>query len=247
MWDVHILVIIGAPRTSIVAIDIYQTPVSMPLNPQVIPNVAAIQRRARALAMVEAIVCPEWENRYYSYNCKWGPGEEMASMRNGEGDDWFLLFGSFGAGIKGQAHETQLAGDKELLAEARRCLPETFSSFLSEPAFSWEWMSFCYWRSRQDEVWSRVVLPRPERAELEDGSAEFLALLHEPAAAYLEFAEWYYERSLPLAFVEAIYRNEPLTEGAVKALNPDVSLADIAADAAEIGFALSGDASTPKE
>ncbi len=192
--------------------------------------------------MLEAIVCPEWEQRYYSYNCKWGAGAEMASMRNGEGDEWFLLIGPFGAGIKGLAHETPLAGDVELLSEVRRCIPSTFSSFLSEPAFSWDWMSFCYWRTPHDRTWSRVVHPRAERGALEDGSAEFLSLLHEPPAAYVEFAAWYYESALPLPVVEAIFRNEPLTEHAVRSLNPEASLATIAADAAEIGYVLVGDA-----
>lgn len=211
----------------------------MPLNPQLLPDLPAIQLRAKALAMVEAIVCPEWEDRYYSYNCRWGSGEEMASMRNGQGDDWFLLFGPFGAGIKGLAHETALAGDAELLAEARRCVPDEFASFVNEPAFSWDWMSFCYWRSPTDPFWSRVVHPRVERAQMEDGSSEFLALLHEPVSAYIEFAQWYYERSLPLSAVDAIYRNEPLTPEIVHALNAELSFEDILEDAAEIGFALS--------
>jgi hypothetical protein len=214
----------------------------MPLDQQLLPDLAAIKQRTRALAMVEAIVCPEWEDRYYSYSCEWGSGEEMASMRNGQGDDWFLLFGPFGVGIKGLAHETKLAGDAELLAEARHRIPSAFSSFLNEPAFGWDWMSFCYWRSQQDRAWSRVVHPRAERAELEDGSSEFLALLHEPASAYVEFAEWYYERSLPLPVVEVIYRNEPVTQEVVQALNSELSLSAVAADAAEIGFPLSSDA-----
>jgi hypothetical protein len=214
----------------------------MPLDPKLLPDVPAIQQRARGLAMLEAIVCPEWEGRYYSYNCKWGVGEEMASMRNGQGDEWFLLIGTFGAGIKGLGHQSQLAGDAELLSEVRRCIPGTFASFLKEPAFSWDWMSFCYWRSPQDRVWSRVMHPRADHRSLEDGSAEFLSLLHEPPAAYVAFAEWYYECALPLAAVEAVYRNEPLTEHTVRALNPEVSLATITADAAEVGYVLAGDA-----
>jgi hypothetical protein len=35
--------------------------------------------------MIEAVVCPEWQYRYYSFNAGWAPGEEMASMRNGMG------------------------------------------------------------------------------------------------------------------------------------------------------------------
>jgi hypothetical protein len=188
--------------------------------------------------MLEAIVCPEWEYRYYSYDSCWGVGEAMASMRNGEGDDWFLLFGPFGAGIKGLAHESPLAGDAELLAQARRCVPAEFAPFLDEPAFSWAWMSFCYWSAAGDAAWSRVVHPLAERAELADGAPELLALLHEPASAYVEFAQGYYECSLPLGAVEAIYRGDPLTPQLVQALNEALSLADVAAEAQQIGYPL---------
>ena len=213
----------------------------MPLNPLDLPELATIQRRARALAMIEAIVCPEWEDRYYSYNCKWGPDLEMASMRNGSGDDWFLLFGPFGAGIKGLAHESPLAGDPVLLLAARTSIPEDFQSFLTEPAFSWNAMSFCYWLGKSDRAWNRVVHPDSERTEVDDGSEEFLALLHQPARAYVEFAEWYYEVSIPEESVEALYRYTPLTNSLVQSINPELAVSSVASDAVEIGYPLSSD------
>jgi hypothetical protein len=214
----------------------------MPLNPLNLPNLSTIQRRARALAMIEAIVCPEWSDRYYSYNCKWAPDLEMSSMRNGSGDDWFLLFGPFGAGIKGLAHESSIAGDSELLLAARTSIPESFQSFLTEPAFSWDWMSFCYWRGKSEESWNRVVHPDPGKREVDDGSEEFLALLHQPARAYVEFAEWYYEVSVPEESVEALYRCTALTNSLVQSINPELSLSSVASDAMEIGYPLSSDA-----
>lgn len=206
------------------------------LDPLRLPDVIAIRQRARALAMIEAIVCPDWEGRYFSYDSKWGAGEEMASMRNGSGDDWFLLFGPFGAGIKGLAHESELAGDADLLQAARANLPGSFGSFLDEPAFSWDHMSFCYWRSPGDSQWSRVIHPCAARASLSDGSAEFLALLHEPVQSYIEFGEWYYETPIPEAAAQAIFRCEPLTSRLVRSLNRELTLADLSADALEIGY-----------
>jgi hypothetical protein len=211
----------------------------MPLNPFDLPDLATIKRRARALAMIEAIVCPEWANRYYSYNSKWGQDLEMSSMRNGSGDDWFLLFGPFGAGIKGLAHESPIAGDSALLLAARTSIPENFRSFLTEPAFNWDWMSFCYWLGKNDNSWTRAVHPDPEKAEVDDGSDEFLALLHQPARAYVEFTEWYYELSIPEASVEEIYRCTPLTNSLVQSINPELSLSSVASDALEIGYPLS--------
>ena len=39
---------------------------------------------------------PEWEYRYFSYNSKWDKSEEVASMKNGEGDEYYLLFNERG-------------------------------------------------------------------------------------------------------------------------------------------------------
>lgn len=214
----------------------------MPLNPLKLPGLVTIQRRVQALAMIEAILCPEWADRYYSYNCKWGPDLEMSSMRNGSGDDWFLLFGPFGAGIKGLAHESPMAGDSELLHAARTSIPENFQPFIGEPAFSWDWMSFCYWLRKSDNSWNRVVHPDPDKTTVDDGSDGLLALLHQPAKAYVEFAEWYYEASIPEKSVEALYRITPLTNSLVQSINPELSLSRVASDAKEIGYPLSSDA-----
>jgi hypothetical protein len=37
----------------------------------------------------------------YSFNSKWGEGEMMASMRNGSGDEYFILFDSHGVIMPG--------------------------------------------------------------------------------------------------------------------------------------------------
>lgn len=59
----------------------------------------------RSLAMLDAILSPEWEYRYYSFNSKWAEGELMGSMRSGCGDYWFALFCSAGVALHGIAHE----------------------------------------------------------------------------------------------------------------------------------------------
>lgn len=184
--------------------------------------------------MLDAMLCPDWDGRYYSYNSRWAHGEEIGSFRNGQGDFWFLHIGRFGAGIVGSAHESKLAGDGALLAQVRRAIPGEFSSFLNEPAFGWDRMSYCFWRSRDDRAWSRVE--HLSWATFDDGSLEHLALLHEPASSYAEFAKWYYERSLPISAVEAIFGGAPVTQETLKIFNPEMSLGDLLDDAAEIGF-----------
>ena len=208
----------------------------MHLDPKLLPNIASLRRRSQALAMLDAIVCPEWEDRYYSFSARWSETESMGSMRNGSGDDWFILFGGFGAAIKGLAHETSIAGDKVFASEVQRQVPQTFASFLAEAAFGMDWLSYCYWRAPEDSSWQRVVHPDTALCMSEDGSNEYLALLVEPATSYEDFAKWYYELDLPVVAIESIYNHSPLNDSLVSFLNPEVSLAQAQEAAAEIGY-----------
>lgn len=115
------------------------------LDSKALPVISELKLRAKALAMLEAIIAPDWEDRCYSYNKNWCAGEEMASMRNGSGDDWFILFGEFGAAIKGLDHESKISGNSILSKEVELQLPKSFSTFYKEPAFGMDWLSFCYW------------------------------------------------------------------------------------------------------
>jgi hypothetical protein len=54
-------------------------------TPESLPQIETLRRLTKSIAMLDAIICPEWEYRYYSYNSQWGDGEEMASTRNGCG------------------------------------------------------------------------------------------------------------------------------------------------------------------
>jgi hypothetical protein len=199
------------------------------MSPDLLPSIPALRRITQALAMLDAILCPEWEDRYYSFNAAWGPGEEMASMRNGSGDDWFLLLDSAGAALKGFAHELFVDGALSPNIEAQ--VPAEFSSFLHEPAFSMQYATFCYWRKADDSSWSKV-----SGALSDDGSDEMLALLVAGPSGYQEWAESYYEVSVVLEAVAAVFSHQPLNDSLVLALNPDADLDSVYAEAKEIGY-----------
>lgn len=194
-----------------------------------LPLIQELRRICQSLAMLEAIVSPEWESRYYSYNGAWDSEEEMASMRNGSGDDWFLLFSSAGAALKGFDHELQDGGI--VAANIQKEVPASFSSFLSEPAFSMQNATFCYWRRTEDQAWSKVSAHKEE-----DGSKELLSLLVNDPTAYVAWAEEYYEVAVPKQAAIAIYAHEPLTPELIKAINPGAKFSDVVKNAGEIGY-----------
>ncbi|HXU76511.1 MAG TPA: hypothetical protein VN794_08075 [Methylomirabilota bacterium] len=205
-------------------------------TPEKLPGIEDLRRLTKSLAMLDAILSPDWEYRSYSYNAKWGPGEEMASMRNGCGDDWFLLFDGNGAALKGCAHEYPLAGDRDFAALIQEMVPPAFSSFLKEPAFSMERATFCLWRSFSDPAWNVVRPPHRAVSPEDDGSAELIEIFDGAPATYHTESEAYHERTIPLEAVQAIYRHEPLKEQLVASLNADCLLADLVGEALEIGY-----------
>lgn len=43
------------------------------MSPDLLPPVASLHRITQSLAMLDGILCPEWEYRYYSFNSQWAP------------------------------------------------------------------------------------------------------------------------------------------------------------------------------
>ena len=80
-----------------------------------LPNIATLRARCRALAVVEAIISLDWESRYYSVDAAWDDRLEMASMRNGGGDECSIAFTPAGVFIRGFDHESRMspAGNDE--------------------------------------------------------------------------------------------------------------------------------------
>ncbi|MFD1888210.1 hypothetical protein [Paenibacillus wenxiniae] len=200
------------------------------LLPQ-LPSIQQCQQRLRAAAMLDAMIMPEWEYRYYSYNAHWDAGEEMASMRDGEGDHYFALFTINGLMIKifegGIIHPHMQQG----MQAAAEQIPESMTHFLSEPAFITEEVTCLLWRERTANHWHAIG------AEEEAGS-EWFRLLLEGAAYYHTWAKEYYEIELDYTLVERIFQQEPLTRELAEQLNNELEWAELQEDIAEIRYPL---------
>jgi hypothetical protein len=59
-------------------------------------------------------------------------------------------------------------------------------------------------------------------------------------AAYQDHAEEVYERAVPLEVVERIYAHEPLTDGLIRAADPDADHTVVATTARAVGFPVGG-------
>ncbi len=204
-----------------------------------LPDAESLKRLSQSLAMLDAILSPDWESRYYSFNSKWSKGEMMASMRDGSGDDYFVLFNSHGAIIKGFAHESPMSpfGDEppKVWRGVLDSVPSEFQGFLTEPAFEIEATSFCIWRRYSDSFWQVGDIVYPEGDD-PDGSEDLLSILDGKPETYQNFAADYFEEDIPLAAVQHIYAHKLLTDGIISELNAEVSKAELRDDIEEIGY-----------
>jgi hypothetical protein len=201
-----------------------------------LPDIPTFRRLARALAMLDAILSPDWEYRYYSFDSRWGDDAMMASMRNGSGDHWFALLCEAGVALHGLSHEAPVYRQGSPWPGIFELLPEDFrANFLEEPAFDVANSTFCIWRLAGDDRWScgPVVLPSGDDP---DGSMDLLSILSGNPEQYRAFAADYYERQVPLADIAAVYAHRPLTPSLVRRINPDADLGSLAADIEEIGY-----------
>lgn len=197
------------------------------------PDIDTLESLSQSLAMLDTIIMPEWELRYYSFNSKWSKGEKMASMQNGSGDGYFALFSKEGAILKGFVHESSIE-EKTSLGVLDN-VPEVFlDNFINEPAFSMESTSFCIWRLATDSSWQVGNIDMPSNSD--DGSSKLLSIFEDTPTRYKNWAEQYYEIVLPQTEVLAIFQHRLLSNELIQAINPNNSLEDLAEDIIEIGY-----------
>jgi hypothetical protein len=194
-----------------------------------LPEISIVRDRCRSMAMLDAILSPEWECRYFSFDSRWSPKEEMASMRDGSGNEYSIVFSPAGAYARGFDHESPMTPYRvtppALWPGLFDGVPEAFRAQVAEPAFSDNGMpraTVCFWREQSDIAWrTSAVDPLPEGVE-DDGSAEWLfgVLLDGRPEAYQRFAEEYYEVAVDIRAVAHVYALRPLTQAIVSLLNP---------------------------
>lgn len=188
-----------------------------------LPSVERVKHVAQGLALLDAIIMPEWEYRYFSFNCNWdGEGKEMmGSMRDGSGAEYFLHFTS--AGVAGKV----ICGSP--LSDVSKCLntmPAVFQQFKVEPAFSTDNASLFFWREVNQPSWCASP----------DGLKEYplLGFFVGRIAAYKSLVEGYYEKNIDSVVLEEVFASLNVTASQLMMLNPDIELGDLTDDFQEI-------------
>lgn len=181
-----------------------------------LPDQNLLQQICKAIAVLDAIISPEWEYRYYSFNSKWAEGEQFFEMRDGCGDQMLILFQEDKSVINGFAHElydfeVHLPNKSQLTVG----LPEMYEEFIfGEPVKSIG-TTFCIWLNDQNK-WTIGDLEN----NFNDGSPEMLTIFDGNPQTYIDWATEYFEESytqtgIPLQTVTDIYNGKTLTKSMV--------------------------------
>ncbi|AKV02383.1 hypothetical protein AKJ09_09046 [Labilithrix luteola] len=192
--------------------------------PTLLPAPVELERTCKGLAALDAIMSADWEFRYYSFNHAWNEAgtERMASMRNGSGDQWFIVFAPTGVFVKAFWHEYPRENSDAIYAG----LPTTLAPHLNEPAFSMNDITFGGWHD--GTAWTLRGNGAPMAREL--------AILSGDPEVYRAYAGAYFEVQLPLDAIAHVLAGKLLDDPLVARLSTERTLAELEEDLAEIAY-----------
>lgn len=185
----------------------------------------------QSLAMLEVVIEPEWDSRFYSFYADWADGAGMGWRRDRSRLELFALFTDAGCFIKGYDPEAAVNVDPSLFY---RQVPDAFAAAVGEVAFTPEDVTFCCWRRHSDPAWQRAIVPAYGLGR--DGSERLLGELDGDPATYLRLLARTYGGVLDSASVAAVYAQRPLTPELANALGRLADWDDLAGEARKIGY-----------
>ena len=181
-------------------------------------------QKLQAIAVAEAILSPDWEYRYFSFDSKWSETEQMASMRDGSGTSWWIVFKDDLCAYKFISPNDGLIQDYSKL---KKSLPSTYDWFINEPAFCIdEATSIWFWL---DNAWQKHGIGIPNN---------YCALNRVKSWSPSDYARWaseYYETNITTDSIANIFDGQ-INDSIIKLLNPEMSPELLRHDLIAIGY-----------
>lgn len=200
-----------------------------------LPDAPRLMALLRANAALDAILMPDWELRYFSFNSRWDDAEDLGSLRNGQGTEIFCLFSSEVSFLKGFEPDYPDNGGG-LTPSEQALLPRALLPAVNESAFDMSNVSYVAFWSAAALTWTPV---RPSREGWSTAVSGGLSLMMDDPKVYTEWANEYYETEVDIDIVTRVQSGEPLSEDVIAKLNPYRDIAELVEEMREIGFPVS--------
>jgi hypothetical protein len=200
-----------------------------------LPVASRFRELCLANAALDALLMPEWEYRYFSFNRDWDAGEQMASLRDGSGGHHFVLFCESGTFVKGfdpvSPLSTPFLGKR---ADWRTAdVPKGLRAALAEPAFDMEALTYCFWSTAPSAPWCTGLPPSDSLLDIPLGH---LAILVDEPAVYADWASEYYERSISADTVRLFHQLVPMDAQTLSRLMDVSRVEEFTDELIEIGY-----------
>ncbi|MFI9649002.1 hypothetical protein ACIHAA_22205 [Streptomyces sp. NPDC052040] len=208
----------------------------LPLLPP--PDVLHV--RCRAFALLDSILDAAAPTHAFTSN--WRDGVDLASMTNGSGDEYAVVFDPAGVFLFGFDHECDAtpwrASPRAHWPGLLEGLPSSLARYAAAPEFDFDGFfdaTVCAWREKDAEAWE--CGPVEFAADESDGADWLFGLLADGSAdAYVGFAEDYFERKVDRDAVAAVLAQAPLSRQMVRSLSPTADYTTVAGRARALGY-----------
>ena len=206
-----------------------------------LPEIETLRLRLQQMSALAAVFAIEYGSSEYEFHPQWSRSEQMGAYKNGSGDELFAHFTPAGCFIKGFAHESVMSPYRTkppahwpgLLSH----VPVAFKSSLKEPAFDIPATTFVVWRLSTDSAWHTDDIDFPDHY-YGDGSQDLLPRIIMAAPAFAEWLAENYEVAVDAEIVDHVFKNRPLTDAQLEALNPSAAISALRRAVQETSYPL---------
>ncbi len=160
-----------------------------------------LERRARRVAFVEALVEADESMRMFHFDPRWSRTERLFRVTSGEGDEVFITFSAKGAFLRGRSSAKKPVPHAKLFAG----VPRAFAACLREPAFDVGGDSFAAWCERGQRAWAAATDVRA------GGLAPLVRVLDGDAKSLASHVRRYYERGISSRALAMLYAGAPIS------------------------------------
>ncbi|MEN0066044.1 MAG: hypothetical protein AAGA48_28135 [Myxococcota bacterium] len=211
---------------------------------QLLPSSAEARQWFQAAAMLDSMLAMDEASSVYRFDSAWAPRQGLASMQNGSGDHFFIVFGDGSAWLKGFDHESQMSPFREepprLWPGLFSLLPNCLMALLKEPAFAVDCTTFCTWNLGDGHGWTHDYLELPNGLD-PDGATHLTSPLLHGRQGYLEHCKDYFEVGMEDEVLQHFFGLSPLSRKQFDALPTAVDWPAAVSNAVAIGYPVAHD------
>jgi len=186
-----------------------------------LPEKNTLLKLSQRLALCDAILSQDWEHRYFSFDSFWNvsSGEKLASCRNGEGQQVFLLFSY--SGVYGNIIDSDIAHRANVVS-----VSYLSPNFFKEPAFNISNSCAFFWNDTDSDSWSHDGIGFNE--------TDLIRFYKSDYKKYHGWSEGYYEQEISEEAIKNIFSGQDINPSDLYLLNPDIDMAQFCIDFFEI-------------